>query len=63
MIRGRMWIGGRWVDAGSNETREIINPFNQEVIAVVAEGGRRDARAAIDAACTRRETPSVLSLA
>ena len=34
----------------SKETREIINPFNQEVIAVAAEGNEEDAKAAIAAA-------------
>jgi betaine-aldehyde dehydrogenase len=46
----KMYIGGRWVAAASGQTREIINPFNQQVIASVAEGGRADARAAIAAA-------------
>lgn len=46
----KMYIGGRWVAAVTGETREIINPFNQKVIARVAEGGREDARAAIAAA-------------
>ena len=46
----KMYIGGRWVAAISGETRKIINPFNQQVIAEVAEGGREDARAAIAAA-------------
>src|SRR5699024_5290855 len=32
------------------ETREIINPFNQEVIARVVESNEADARAAIKAA-------------
>lgn len=46
----KMYVGGRWVAAETGETREIINPFNQKVIARVAEGGREDARAAIAAA-------------
>lgn len=44
------YINGEWVDAISNETREIINPFNQEVIAVAAEGNKQDAQTAIKAA-------------
>jgi betaine-aldehyde dehydrogenase len=46
----KMFINGQWVDALSGITREIINPFNQEVIAVVPEGDRKDAQAAIQAA-------------
>ncbi|GAA0492426.1 betaine-aldehyde dehydrogenase [Salinibacillus aidingensis] len=44
------FIGGEWVPALSKETREIINPFNQEVIAVAAEGNEKDAKEAIKAA-------------
>ncbi len=46
----RMYIGGQWRDADSRQVREIINPFNQDVIATVAEGDRSDAKAAIAAA-------------
>jgi betaine-aldehyde dehydrogenase len=46
----RMYIDGQWVAARSGQTRKIINPFDQSVIAVVAEGGREDTRAAIAAA-------------
>ncbi|SES33601.1 betaine-aldehyde dehydrogenase [Salisediminibacterium halotolerans] len=49
----KMYINGQWVDAGTNETREIINPYNQEVIAHAAEGNEQDAKKAIQAA---RET-------
>lgn len=50
MIKKNMLIDGKWTDAASGKTREIINPFNQEVIAEVAEGDRSDAKAAIAAA-------------
>lgn len=46
----KQFIDGDWVHALSNETRDIINPFNQEVIARVAEGNETDAQAAITAA-------------
>ena len=49
-MRLNMFINGEWVSAISNKTREIINPFNQEVIATVAEGNREDATLAIAAA-------------
>ncbi|MDN6639193.1 MAG: betaine-aldehyde dehydrogenase [Tetragenococcus sp.] len=46
----KQYINGEWVLALSKETREIINPFNQEVIAYTAEGNEKDAKLAIDAA-------------
>jgi betaine-aldehyde dehydrogenase len=46
----KLYIGGRWQSAVSGKTREIINPFNGQVIAEVAEGDREDARRAISAA-------------
>ncbi|ADH97718.1 betaine-aldehyde dehydrogenase [Salisediminibacterium selenitireducens] len=46
----KQYINGEWVDAVSGETRTIINPFNQDVIATVPEGNRDDAKAAIAAA-------------
>jgi betaine-aldehyde dehydrogenase len=47
MKTGRMFLNGEWVEAAEGATREILNPANQEVIAVVAEGSVRDADAAI----------------
>ncbi|MDQ0208475.1 betaine-aldehyde dehydrogenase [Alkalicoccobacillus murimartini] len=49
-MRLNMFINGEWVSSINKETREIINPFNQEVIATVAEGSREDAKQAIVAA-------------
>ncbi|KLK98115.1 betaine-aldehyde dehydrogenase [Bacillus pumilus] len=45
-----LFIDGQWVGAKSTDTRDIINPFNQEVIATVSEGSRNDAQLAIKAA-------------
>lgn len=50
MIIKQQFIDGKWVNSKSNETRDIINPFNQEVIARVTESDETDARAAIKAA-------------
>ncbi|MCP8615715.1 betaine-aldehyde dehydrogenase [Salirhabdus salicampi] len=50
MISKKMFINGEWVDSLTKETRQIINPFNQEVIAKVPEGNREDAKVAIEAA-------------
>src|SRR4030095_246893 len=47
MKTGRMFIGGEWVDAAKGATREILNPANNEVIAVVADGTEEDADKAI----------------
>jgi betaine-aldehyde dehydrogenase len=45
-----MYINGTWTQSISGETREIINPFNQKVLAIVTEGAREDAKLAIHAA-------------
>ena len=46
----RQYIDGEWVDSANNETRKIINPYNQETIIEVAEGTVEDAERAILAA-------------
>nr|WP_102335533.1 betaine-aldehyde dehydrogenase [Salimicrobium jeotgali] len=46
----QMYINGNWVEARSGKTREIINPYNQEVIAEAADGNEEDAKIAIAAA-------------
>lgn len=46
----KMYINGRWVDAKSGATREIVNPANGEVIAKSADGNAEDAKEAIAAA-------------
>ncbi|PKR76659.1 betaine-aldehyde dehydrogenase [Halalkalibacillus sediminis] len=46
----QQYINGKWIDANSKNTRDIINPFNQEVIATVPESDDTDAKNAIDAA-------------
>ena len=45
----RQYIDGEWVNANKN-TRDIINPYNQEVIFTVSEGTKEDAERAILAA-------------
>ncbi|WP_053217349.1 betaine-aldehyde dehydrogenase [Virgibacillus senegalensis] len=49
-LKQQQYINGRWVDANTGNKRDIINPFNQEVIATVPEGDESDTRAAIAAA-------------
>nr|WP_263314661.1 betaine-aldehyde dehydrogenase [Mammaliicoccus sp. Marseille-Q6498] len=46
----RQFIDGEWVESSNKETRDIINPYNQEVIFSVAEGTKEDAEKAILAA-------------
>ncbi|SEA23402.1 betaine-aldehyde dehydrogenase [Thalassobacillus cyri] len=50
MNEKQMYINGHWLSAESGQTRTIINPFNQEVIAEVAEGNEKDTQSAIEAA-------------
>ena len=42
-----MFLNGAWVEACDGRTREILNPANNELLAVVADGGERDAEVAI----------------
>ncbi|MCG3412848.1 betaine-aldehyde dehydrogenase [Staphylococcus massiliensis] len=49
-LERRQFIDGEWVDSANGATREIINPYNQEVIMDVAEGTKEDSERAILAA-------------
>lgn len=57
----QLFIGGKWIDAESGETDEVINPATGEVVAHVARGGAADTEKAIaaasDAFVTWSETP------
>ncbi|HLR66580.1 betaine-aldehyde dehydrogenase [Virgibacillus alimentarius] len=46
----KQFIDGKWVVSESNKTRDIINPFNKEIIARVTESDEDDAKLAIAAA-------------
>ena len=46
----KQFINGNWILANNKETREIINPYNQEVIAIVTESDETDTQDAIKAA-------------
>ncbi|HLQ73387.1 MAG TPA: betaine-aldehyde dehydrogenase [Bacillota bacterium] len=46
----KQYINGKWELSQSNHEREIINPFNQEVIATVTESDETDAARAIKVA-------------
>src|SRR3954451_24328533 len=42
-----MFLNGAWTESMDGATREILNPANNETIALVADGSARDAEAAI----------------
>jgi succinate-semialdehyde dehydrogenase / glutarate-semialdehyde dehydrogenase len=46
----RMYIDGKWTEAGDGRTLGVINPATEEVIVDVAYGNRSDARRALEAA-------------
>ncbi len=50
MLHKKMYINGKWVDALSGNIRQVINPYDESIIAEVPEGDRKDCQAAIAAA-------------
>src|SRR2546428_134569 len=56
-----MYIDGRWVDSGDSATLEVLNPANQEVLALIPKASREDARRAIEAAFEATERASKLA--
>src|ERR1700689_4260760 len=46
----KLLIGGKWVPSKSGKTFETINPANEEVLALVAEGDKADVDEAVKAA-------------
>jgi betaine-aldehyde dehydrogenase len=46
----KMWIGGKWVGARGGQTRPVVNPADQTVLATVPEAGRADVADAVAAA-------------
>lgn len=49
-FRQQAYLNGRWVDAPSGQTHDIINPATGEVIGAVPNCGSAETQAAIDAA-------------
>lgn len=45
-----MFIDGEWVESNTGKMRNIINPYNQEIIATVPEADKSDAKNAIASA-------------
>ncbi|MCC3718192.1 NAD-dependent succinate-semialdehyde dehydrogenase [Rouxiella badensis] len=50
LYRQQAFIAGRWVDAHSHETLDVVNPANGQVIAKVPAMDQQDTREAIQAA-------------
>ena len=50
LFRQQCFIDGRWVDADSGETMEIVNPANGELIGTMPNAGAAETRRAIEAA-------------
>jgi acyl-CoA reductase-like NAD-dependent aldehyde dehydrogenase len=46
----KLLINGKWVAAKSGKTFETVNPADEEVLALVAEGDKADADEAVKAA-------------
>ena len=46
----RLLIGGKWVAAKSGKTFETVNPANEEVLSLIAEGDKADVDEAVQAA-------------
>ena len=42
-----MFLNGAWVEATEGTTREILNPANNELLALVTDGSEHDAELAI----------------
>src|ERR1700719_3794001 len=46
----QLLIGGKWVPAKSGKTFETVNPANEEVLSLIAEGDKPDVDEAVKAA-------------
>jgi len=46
----KLLVNGKWVGAKSGKTFETVNPANEEVLALVAEGDKADIDEAVKAA-------------
>ena len=50
LLRTRAFIGGKWVDATSGATHQVVNPATREPIGTVPDMGAGETRRAIEAA-------------
>ncbi len=54
----RVWIDGKWLDAGDGATIDSINPETEETLAAIADAGAADIDRAVAAARRAFEAPS-----
>jgi len=50
VLLNRMYVNGKWVKAKGNQTFPVTNPATGKTIGSVPDGGKEDARLAVDAA-------------
>src|SRR4051794_22739769 len=53
--RYQQFINGQWVDSSAGETLDVINPANDEVVAIVPASAAEDVDQAVNAAATAFE--------
>jgi acyl-CoA reductase-like NAD-dependent aldehyde dehydrogenase len=46
----QMYVDSKWLDSESGELFNVVNPANEQVVAIVANGNRQDAKKALEAA-------------
>lgn len=51
-----LFIDGAWSDAASGARMDVLNPATEHVLASIADGGREDARRAIEVAAATQQT-------
>jgi acyl-CoA reductase-like NAD-dependent aldehyde dehydrogenase len=59
-VNVRMHVGGEWVDSANGEFTELTSPVDGKVRALVADGDRDDARAAVAAAVAAKRNMAAL---
>ena len=50
LFRQQCYIAGKWVDADSRQTVDVVNPATGDVLGTVPRGGTDETRRAIEAA-------------
>ena len=50
LFRQQIYVDGKWADADSGETIDVLNPANGKKIGVIPKGGTNETRRAIEAA-------------
>ena len=46
----KMYVDGAWISAKSNDTIDVLNPSNEEVVGTIQRGGEHEANLALEAA-------------